>query len=99
MENGGPCWKTSFSKTFVLGKISNGAKFVLFSSRFYVIDCSIESRGEEIKILGLGVVVGVGCPRNSADTEFRRFFLLPSIPYSVRNWLQFRRNSAEFRDV
>ncbi len=41
----------------------------------------------------------VGCPRNSADTEFRLFFLLPSIPYSVRNWLQFRRNSVEFRVV
>ncbi len=39
----------------------------------------------------------VGCPQNSVDMEFRRFFLLPSIPYSVRNWLKFRRNSAEFR--
>jgi hypothetical protein len=32
-------------------------------------------------------------------TEFRMFFLLPSIPYSVRNWLKFRRNSPEFRVV
>ncbi len=41
--------------------------------------------------------LGLGCPRNSVDTEFRWFFLLPSIPYSVRNWQKFRRNSAEFR--
>ncbi len=39
----------------------------------------------------------LGCPRNSVDTEFRLFFLLPSIPYSVRNWLKIPRNSAEFR--
>ncbi len=41
----------------------------------------------------------VGCPRNSVDTEFRLFFLLPSIPYSVRNWLKFRRNSPEFHVI
>jgi hypothetical protein len=38
------------------------------------------------------------------STDFRRHgipsvFLLPSILYSVRNWLKFWRNSAEFRDV
>jgi len=32
----------------------------------------------------------VGCPRNSVGMEFRLFFLLLSIPYSVRNWLKFR---------
>jgi hypothetical protein len=48
-------------------------------------------------ILRSAVHSKLGCPRNSAETEFRLFFLLPSIPYSVRNWLQFRRNSAEFR--
>ncbi len=48
----------------------------------------------------------VGCPQNSVDTEFRLFFLLPSIPYSVRNWLKFRGillnsvlyNIVKFRD-
>jgi hypothetical protein len=57
---------------------------------------------QEFKEIVLAVqVVQVLSARVS--TEFRRhgipsvFFLLPSIPYSVRNWLQFRRNSAEFR--
>ncbi len=31
----------------------------------------------------------VGCSRNSVDTEFR-YFLLPSIQFSVQNWLKFR---------
>jgi hypothetical protein len=41
----------------------------------------------------------VGCPRNSVDTEFRLVFLLPSISYSVRNWLKIPPNSAESRVV
>ncbi len=41
--------------------------------------------------------MGVGCPLNSVHTDFRLFFLLPSIPYSVRNRLKFRRNSAELK--
>jgi hypothetical protein len=41
----------------------------------------------------------LGCPRNSVDTEFRLFLLLPSILYSVRNWLKFRQNSHEFRVI
>ncbi len=42
-------------------------------------------------VVGSGLVVlDVGCPRNYVDknyvdTEFRLFFLLPPIPYSVRN--------------
>jgi hypothetical protein len=49
--------------------------------------------------MGVRKTSPVGCPRNSVDTEFRLFFLLPSVPYSVRNWLKFRRNSAEFRVI
>ncbi len=51
----------------------------------------------------------LGCLRNSADTEFRMFFVLPCIPYSIRNCTKFRgiiripchgirQNSAEFSD-
>jgi hypothetical protein len=37
-------------------------------------------------VVGSGLVVlDVECPRNYATTEFRLFFLIPSIPYSVRN--------------
>jgi hypothetical protein len=57
---------------------------------------------QQVDIFGLAlsfqllevVKVCIGCPRNSVDMEFRLFFLLPSIPYSVRNWLKFQRNSA-----
>jgi hypothetical protein len=48
-------------------------------------------------VVGSGLVVlDVGCPWNYVDTEFRLFFLLPSIPYSVRNKPKIPRNSAEF---
>ncbi len=39
----------------------------------------------------------LGCFRNSAYTEFRMFFLIPHIPYSIRNCPKFRgitRNSV-----
>ncbi len=51
----------------------------------------------------------LGCFRNSASTEFRMFFLIPYIPYSIWNFPKFRgimqnsvlrnsKNSAQFRD-
>jgi len=52
----------------------------------------------------------LGCFRNSADTEFRIFFLIPYIPYTIRNCSKFRwimrnsvlrnsSNSAEFLGI
>jgi hypothetical protein len=49
----------------------------------------------------------LGCLRNSVNTEFRTFFLLPYIPYAVRNSRKFRgstrnsvsRNSKHFRGI
>ncbi len=39
---------------------------------------------------GESYTVQIRCPRVSVDTEFRLFFLLPSILYSVRNCLKYR---------
>ncbi len=49
----------------------------------------------------------IGCPRNSVDMEFRMFFVLPYLPYSVRNRLKFRgipchrigQNFPKFREI
>jgi hypothetical protein len=56
-----------------------------------------EKMPREIYNLGEGGQLCLGCFRNSAFTEFRMFFLIPYIPYSIRNCPKFRgimRNSV-----
>jgi hypothetical protein len=61
----------------------------------------------EVRGVGGGGGGGLGCFRNSAYMEFRMFFLIPYILYSIRNCHKFRgspyygicqilRNSATF---
>ncbi len=58
MENGGHCWQIFYPKKFILGKAMERNLFNILLV-FYIIDCSTESRGEEMVILGV-VVRGWG---------------------------------------